>query len=96
MYQVHAEKCAPALSIVSGQPNKVSYRADSVPRPYGCRGPCRSSIAPVVTMWFMLNLELVAAAGVVRGSHVFGQVARVYSRGKRRHRNGSKEAQVFV
>ena len=32
----------------------------------------------------------------VRGSHVFGQVARVYSRGKRRHGNGSKKAQIFV
>ena len=32
----------------------------------------------------------------LRGSHVFGQVARVYSRGKRRHRNGSKKAQIFV
>ena len=26
----------------------------------------------------------------MRGPHIFGQVARVYSRGKRRHRNGSK------
>ena len=34
--------------------------------------------------------------GTVRGSHVFGQVAKVYSRGKRRHRNGSKKAQIFV
>ena len=32
----------------------------------------------------------------LRGSHVFGQVARVYSRGKRRHGNGSKKAQIFV
>ena len=32
----------------------------------------------------------------LKGSHVFGQVAKVYSRGKRRHRNGSKEAQIFV
>ena len=66
MCQVHTEKCAPTLLVVSRQPNKVSYRADSVPRPYGCRGPCRSSIAPVVTMWLMLNLQLVAAAGSVR------------------------------
>ena len=64
MWQVHAEKWVPALLIVSRQPNKVSYLADSVPRPYGCRGPSRSSIAPVVTMWCMLNLDLVAAAGV--------------------------------
>ena len=34
--------------------------------------------------------------GALRGFHVYGQVAKVYSRGKRRHRNGSEEAQIFA
>ena len=42
------------------------------------------------------RMNRVGASDGVRGSHVFGQVARVYSRGKRRHGNGSKKAQIFV
>ena len=62
---------------------------------------------PDSPMWVLVTLcgfALVAfgywwewrSAKPLRGSHVFGQVARVYSRGKRRHRNGSKKAQIFV
>ena len=32
----------------------------------------------------------------VRGSRFFGQVAKVYSKGKRRHRNGSEETSIFI
>ena len=43
------------------------------------------------------KLQAFRLGGCLRGSHVFGQVARwVYSRGKRRHGNGSKKAQIFV
>ena len=49
----------------------------------------KENIAPTLPQEIALGREL-------RGSHVFGQVARVYSRGKRRHGNGSKKAQIFV
>ena len=42
------------------------------------------------------RLLRVLALRLVKGSRIFGQLAKVYSRGKRRHRNGSKEAQIFV
>ena len=32
---------------------------------------------------------------LVREPPIFGQVAKVYSKGKRRHGNGSKEAQIL-